>query len=167
MKQTKGFSVVELLVYTVSMTLVLGAVTFAAVQVYGFYASAIVESRADRDLSTLMQVLASEIRAGSAIDQSSSVFNSAFGQLAIDARSGTTHIERVFRVEDGRIIFSEDGSEVYLTPEDMNISKFLFTQIVTPVSYAVRYEVDVTYEKDGETVTKTYPGLAILRHSYE
>ena len=49
----------------------------------------------------------------------------------------------------------------------MNISKFLFTQIVTPVSYAVRYEVDVTYEKDGETVTKTYPGLAILRHSYE
>ena len=59
MKQTKGFSVVELLVYTVSMTLVLGAVTFAAVQVYGFYASAIVESRADRALALRTDVLSS------------------------------------------------------------------------------------------------------------
>lgn len=162
-----GFTIVELLVYTVSMTLVLAAITVASLHVYGFYAAAVIESRADRAASTVMQVLASEMRAGATIDQSESVFNASLGQLTIEAREGTTAVERVFTVTDGQVTYTEAGTSVPLTPEDMNVSKFRFTQIVTPVSYAVRYEVDLAFERDGELVTKSYPGLVILRHSYE
>ncbi len=62
---------------------------------------------------------------------------------------------------------SAGDMDTLMTPEDILVSKFLFTQIVTPISYAVRFEMDLTYSERGKLVTKTYPGLVILRRSYE
>lgn len=164
---SRGFTLVELLVYIGSMVVVLGAVIFMIVNAYGLYSTMLLGARADRAAGTLMQVLASELRSGSSIDQGNSVFNSAQGQLAINTIEGGLEVEKVFSLQGDRVIFADDGEETPMTPEDMDVSKFLFVQIVTPNSYAVRYEIDLTYVVDGETVTRTYPGLVVLRQSYE
>lgn len=165
--RTKGFTLVEMLVYVVTMVLVLAALTYFVSQVYGYYTSMTIESRVDRAASTLSQVLASEMRSGVSIDQAHTTFGVADGMLTINAREDTTPVIKAFSIENDRVRF-EDGSETYfLTPEDMFVSKFLFTQIVTPVSYAIRYEIDITFEKEGTLTTKTYPGVVTLRHSYE
>ena len=163
----KGFSLVELLVYLASMTLVLLALSYVLAHTYVTYVSMVAEARADRSAGTLMQILATELRTGSAIDQANSVFNVTLGQLTIDAYDGVTETEKVFRVESDRVVLESDGVETFMTPEDIQASKLFFTQIVTPVSYAVRYELDLTYEVRGELVTKSYPGVVILRRSYE
>lgn len=162
-----GFSLVELLVYLASMTLILLALSYVLANTYATYAAMVAGARADRALGTLMQVLSTEIRSGSVIDQSASVFNTDNGRLAITALDGTIATSRSFFLENGRVVFRADGSDTYMTPEDMTVAKLRFAQIVTPISYAVRYEVTVTYPIRGETVAKTYPGVAILRHSYE
>lgn len=158
---------VELLVYLASMTVVLLALAYVLSSTYGVYSSLASSSRADRAAGTLMQVLTTELRSGATIDQANSVFNSGQGQLTIDAFDGVNQVEKAFFLEDGRVVFDDDGTETFMTPEDIQVSKFLFTQLVTPISYAVRYEMDLTYVVDGEAVTKTYPGLVVLRRSYE
>lgn len=164
---TLGFTLVELLVYLASMTVVLMAVMYMIISAYGLYASMLVSARADRAAATLMQVLATEIRSGSYIDQSNSVFNTAFGQLTITALNDGLESDKIFSLDQDRVVLSRDGVPTYMTPDDILVSKLLFTQISTPVSYAVRYELDLTFEVEGEMVTNTYPGLVILRHSYE
>lgn len=163
----QGFTLVELLVYLASMLVVLMAVVYMIVSAYGLYGSMLVSARADRAAATLMQVLASEMRSGSYIDQSNSVFNTAFGQLAITAINDGLESDKIFSLVEDRVVLSRDGAPTFMTPEDILVSKLLFTQISTPVSYAVRYELDLTFEVDGEMVTNNYPGLVILRHSYE
>lgn len=165
--QNQAFTLVELLVYLASMTVVLLAVVYMIVNAYGLYGSMLVAARADRAAATLLQVLATEMRSGSYIDQSNSVFNTAFGQLVITALNEGIESDKIFSLDQNRVVLARDGVETFMTPEDILVSKLLFTQISTPVSYAVRYEIDLTFEVDGEMVTKTYPGLVILRHSYE
>lgn len=163
----RGFSLVELLVYLASMALVLTALAYVLSHTYTVYTGMVSAARADRAAGTLGQVLATELRSGVAIDQSESVFNSAQGQLAISAKEGTEDTEKVFRVEDNRVIFTADGDDTFMTPEDMQVSKLLFNQLSTSISYGVRYEIDITYSVRGQLVTKTYPGLVMLRYSYD
>lgn len=163
----RGFTLVELLVYLASMTMVLLAVIYMIVGAYGLYSTMLVSARADRAAGTLMQVLGSELRSGSSIDQSGSVFGSSQGQLTIAARNDGLESEKIFRLEDDRVVFSNDGVDTFMTPEDILVSKLLFNQISTPLSYAVRYEMDLTFPIDGEMVTNTYAGVIVLRHSYE
>jgi Tfp pilus assembly protein PilV len=163
-----GFSLVEMLVYLGSMTVVLLTLSYVMLNVYGFYSSTLNAARADRAAGTLMQVLATEMRSGAAIDQSESIFNSPQGQLTIQTESGLEESEKTFYLENDRVVMSTEDADTLMTPEDILVSKFLFTQIITPISYAVRYEMDLTYPiKGGELVTKTYSGLVILRRSYE
>lgn len=163
----RGFSLVEMLVYVATMTVLLLALSYVMHSVYGVYSSILNAARADRAASTLMQVLATELRSGASIDQSESVFNTPFGQLTIQDTDGLEQSEKSFRLENDRVVMSSGGVDTPMTPEDILVSKFLFTQIITPISYAVRYEMDLTYSVRGELVTKTYPGLVILRRSYE
>jgi prepilin-type N-terminal cleavage/methylation domain-containing protein len=166
-RRSRGFTLVELLVYIAVMTVVLGALTYFVSNVYGLYINMTTEARADRAASALMQVLATEMRSGESIDQSASTFGVADGMLTIDAREDGASVEKVFTVTDGRAVFSDGGGEAALTPSDMTVSTFRFDRIATPVSYAVRYEIALTFTKDGAPYTKTYPGVVILRYSYD
>ena len=158
---------VELLVYLGAMVIILLALTYMMLNAYSLYNATLSTARADRSASTLMQVLATEIRSGETINQGDSIFNTAQGQLSIISLVEGDEMSKVFRLENSQVILSHDGVETVMSPEDMEVSKFLFSQIVTPLSYAVRYEVDITFPVRGELVTRTYPGVVILRHSYE
>ena len=162
-----GFTLVEMLVYLGSMTLVLLALSYVMFNVYSVYSSMLTAARADRAAGTLMQILATEMRSGAAIDQSESIFNTALGQLTIQSDSGLEQDEKTFTLANDRVVMSVGDTDTLMTPEDILVSKFLFTQIITPISYAVRFEMDLTYSERGKLVTKTYPGLVILRRSYE
>jgi len=166
-KNLWGFSLVELLVYLASMTIILLAITYVLASTYTVYASMLADARADRSASTLSQILSTELRGGTAIDQSHSVFDVDNGQLTIDTYDGNNLITKSFRINDHRVVFTTDEEDTFMTPTDMEVTKLRFTQIVTPISYAIRYEMDVSYSVKGETVTKNYPGLVILRRSYE
>lgn len=153
--------------YIVGVVIVLSAVMYFIAQMYTMYAHFTTPARVDRIGISFVTELAKEIRQGGSIDQSASAFNVATGFITINARAGSDAVTKYFGLESGRIVYEEDGTPVFLTPDDVSVSALRFTQIATPVSYAVRYEVSITYPtRDGEQ-TRTYTGLAILRHSYE
>ena len=71
-------------------------------------------------------------------------------------------------MENGRIVYQENGgAENFLTPEDINITKFQLDYLTSPISEGVRVEIDVEVNKGEEIVTKEYEGFSVLRQSYE
>ena len=166
-QRTHGFSLIELLIYVVLMTVVLGALAYITAQVYGLYQSTVAAARADQAASTVLQVFTTEVRSGETIDLAESTFGTSADALTIVAYDGDEEVERRFSITEGRLVYTNDGVVSPLTPADMDVSSFQLTHIVTPVSIAVHVELSLTFEEYGELVTHTYPGLVILRHSYE
>lgn len=163
--QTRGFLLVETLLYVVVMTILIGATSYFIFQTYQIYRDAISVATADRIGVSLINELVRETRSGVSIDAGASSIGNATGYVTINTPDSGT---KYFAYDEGRIIYGEnDGANEYLTPQTVDITTFLITQINTPVSYALRYEVGITFEEGSETVTKTYRGLATLRQSYE
>lgn len=164
----KGLSLVEVLVYIAGMVMVLGAITLSIAETYRVYNILAHEARIDRIGVTIVDSLTKEVRSGVSVDQSETVFDDAEGVLTFNALVDETSVTKYFGLENGRVVFRENGgSAVYLTPEDVVVSRLLFTEVSNDVSYGVRYEVALTYTVKGQLKTETYTGFAILRHSYE
>ena len=165
---TKGLTLVEVIVYIGGMILVLSAISISVMETYRVYLVLTNEARIDRVGISIVDELTREIRSGMSIDQSDSVFGVDEGLLTINAQEGEVTVSKYFGLENGRIVYREDGGgAVYLTPEDVTVSKLHYSQVVSDASYGVRYEIDLTYILKGVSNTETYSGFAILRHSYE
>lgn len=164
----RGFVLIDLLVYIASAVAILAAITYFAAQMYTVYSAVTAPARADRVGASALAALAKDIRSGRTVNQAASAFNTPAGFLTIEAQTGETELVKHFGIENGRLVYRENGgSAIHLTPEDMAVSALRFTQLVTPISYAVRYELTLTFPVRGGTETRTYSGLAIMRHSYE
>lgn len=160
-----GFTLVEVLVYIVVLTVIVGAMSYFVAQTYKLYAVTLESARADSVGVSINNRLAREIRSGASVTTGESTFGTPNGILTIETTDGVT---KRFELSDGRILYTEDGGvPTPLTPEEVTVSAFELSQIITPVSYAVRYTVSITYPGDDGPTVHTYTGAAILRQSYE
>lgn len=167
-KTRRGFSLIEAVLYVVGISLVVGIVTYFIAQGLDLHRRAAAETHAAEVGAALADRLSKEIRTGRTVVLGESAFGVPAGSLTLLSFSEENELKKRFALENGRVGYSENGGPVsLLTPPGTSVSKLQFTQIETPVSYAVRYEIEVTYRtKEGEH-TRSYPGLSVLRYSYE
>lgn len=164
----KGFSTPELLMYSVGMVLVLGAIVYLLFQMYSLYKHLTIEPRVDRVGVAIVDRITKDIRSGDSINLAQSQFNTTTGTLTINTFETELSVIKKFAYDHGRVTYQENSGTIhFLTPDDMSVSRLYFSQANSPVSDAVRVELDITYEIDNESRTNTYTGFAILRHSYE
>ncbi len=164
----KGFSLIEMLFYTAGIVIVLGAIVYLLMQMYGIYKKLAVEPRVDRVGITIVDRITRDIRTGDSIDLSNSELNIDEGTLTINSFENETPVTKLFSFASGRVTYTEDsGEENFLTPSDMTVTRLYFVQATSTVSQAMKVELDITYTADKETKTKSFNGFAILRHSYE
>lgn len=165
-QRQNGFTLVEVLVYVVVLTAIVGAMGYFVTQTYQLYRVTLESARADRVGVSLHTRLAREIRSGASIDGTESTFGVIDGILTLQTADQTV---KQFSLSDDRIFYTENGGiPVALTPDTVTISELQFEQIITPVSQGVWYEVVVSYEgAGGVPTTHAYRGVAILRQSYE
>ncbi len=167
-----GFTIVELLVYLAGL-LALGTVmVLIIVQFYGMYKEIIMVPRSDRVALSLVDRITKEIRSADSIDTLQSQFGTTSGVFDFDSVSSGVTTEKRFYVENGIVKYSENlgtfGSKVQnITPKDLFVSNFNFTLVSTPVSEAVRFNLELEFETRNSIETKSYTGFAILRESYE
>ncbi|PIQ91682.1 MAG: hypothetical protein COV70_02410 [Parcubacteria group bacterium CG11_big_fil_rev_8_21_14_0_20_39_22] len=164
----KGFTLVELIVYIAGVTLILGLISYLIVKSYSLYEYFATRLRVDRTGTAIIDIVTKDIRTGSSVNLEDSVFGVPNGSLSITAvEDGETVVKEIY-LEEGRVYYSEDGgSATAITPESLSVSGLQFTNIDTPVSVAIRYVVTITYTIKGETYFESYPGVAVLRRSYE
>lgn len=166
--KTKGFTLVELLVY-VSGLLALGTVMIVLiVQFYTLYKEIIAVPRADRVGLSLVDQITKEIRSADQIDTINSQFGVITGVIDVDSITNGVTTEKKFFVQNGIVKYQENtGAIISLSPKDLYVSNFNFTLVTTPVSEAVRFNLELQFETKNATETKAYTGFAILRESYE
>jgi hypothetical protein len=167
-KINRGFSTIELLIYSVGMVTILSVIFYLIMNMYSYYRLLTIEPRVNRIGVIVLDRVAKEIRTGRSIDLSQSQFNITTGNIFINAKSGSINTTKQFNYENGRITYRENlGTINFLTPKDMSVSRFYFNHLKSPISEGVRIELDITYQVNKETLTKKFNGFIILRHSYE
>ena len=164
----KGFTLVEVLIYSSMAVVIIGILGMMFVQIYGLYKEITIVPRTDRSLLLTVDRMVKDVRSGQSIEVGSSVFGDSNGQLYVVASENAVLVNKFYKLENGRIIYQEDaGAEQFLTPEDITVTKLQFEYLTTPISEGVRVEIDVSVDKGDEVVTKEYDGFSILRQSYE
>jgi len=166
--KTAGFTLVELLVYVAGL-LALGTVMIVLiVQFYTLYREIIAVPRADRAGLSLIDRITKEIRSADQIDLIESQFGTTAGVLNVDSLTNGVTTEKIFYVENGIVKYQEGSDDpINLSPKDLHVSNFNFTLVSTPVSEAVRFNLELEFNARNATETKSYTGFAILRESYE
>lgn len=164
----KGFTIIELLIYSAGMLIILSVIFYMIVNMYNFYRQLTIEPRVDRVGTIIVDRISKDIRSGRTVDLSQSQFNSSTGNITIESKSGSTDIVKSFNYDSGRLTYQEDsGSVNFLSPSDMSISRFYFTHLESPISEAIKIELRIDYQLGEETRSKDFNGFVILRHSYE
>ena len=167
-KTNKGFTVIELLVYTAGMVILLIAISTILFYFYDWYRLTTAPARADRVGVALVDRIVKDIRTGTSINLGQSQLNTPTGSLSITAHVSGADVTKYFEVINERVHYSENGSAaIQLSPGPLSVSRFYFAQITTPISQAIRVEVDITFNTKDGTETRSYNGVAILRHFYE
>ncbi len=165
-KNTKrGFTLIELVVYAAGMVLLVGAIAGTLYVIYGWYTTATVIPRTDRIGMAVADQLVRTIRSGSSV--TGGTFGSNNSSMTLSTLEGGVSGTEYIALSGGRIVDQRNSGAIqYLSPSDTTVSRLRLTQITTPVSSAVRFEMDITYAIRGATSTRTYSGVAILRNSY-
>jgi hypothetical protein len=164
----KGFTLLEVIFYVLGTLLVLSVLSFSIIHMYRFYKDLTIVPRADRIGTNLVDRIVKDIRTGKSVDLSASELEIPTGSITINSIENSTDLIKYFQLNSGRIIYQENGGTIeYLSPNDMSVSKLYLTQILTPISQAIRVEIQITFERAGEQIIRTYSGISILRRTYE
>lgn len=146
------------------MVVILGAMAYFIMTVYDVYRATLLAAQSDRTATALMTQLMRETKNSVSIDGAASSFGVTNGMVSLNTADEFT---KSFSLIDGQVRFDDGSGAVAVTPESVNVSRFLLTQITTPVSQAVHYDIGISYQTDDGTETRYYDGVAILRQSYE
>lgn len=164
----KGFTLLELLLY-VSGLLILGTVIITlTVQFYSLYKEIVAAPRADRTALLIVDRITKEIRSANQINMSESHFNTTNGVLDIVAVEDSLTVEKKFFIENGIAKYQKNNEEADdISSDDFIVSNFSFNYVPTPISQAIKFNLELQYQAQHATQTKSYTGFAIVRESYE
>lgn len=155
------------MIYAVGVVLLIGTLAGFMFYMYNWYQYATVSSKVDQLGLTLVDRIVRDVRSGSNIDLAQSSFDTANGAIFINTKVGGVATTKEFLLSSGRVQYRENGGTAqYLSPANMSVSRLWFTNLPTPISKAVRVELEITYDTKSGAVTHGFNGLSILRQSY-
>ncbi|HEY0964847.1 MAG TPA: hypothetical protein VGE31_03550 [Candidatus Paceibacterota bacterium] len=161
--KTQGLVLIEMLIYIVISVVLIAITTYFILSAYHLYSDTTVRSQADRVGASIMNQIVRETREGVAIASASSTFNTPSGAVTITTEGADVE----FFLSNGRLMWEEGASSLALNPDTHTVTHFYLTQLTTPVSTGVRYEIGITYQTRAGSETRYYTGFSILRQSYE
>ncbi len=157
----------ETLVYAGGLILLLSAMLTLLLATYDWYRNTTVGSRVDQVALTLADRIERDIRTGQNTNLGNSSFNTNSGALSINALIGSAVVVKKYTLVNGRITYQENGGTTqYISPADITVSRFYLTDILTGVSEAIKFDIDITYSTKTGTTSRTYSDIAIMRNSY-
>lgn len=167
--KTKGFTLIEALVYIALLTVMfLGVVktlTLLSTSYRKVEAVRSLETSAIISMDRILRVT----KDATSIDTAQSSFNVSSGVLALNGLdANSTPVSISFSLSGGRIMLAENGVNLGpLTTGDTNVTSLIFRQYSTTTSSAVKVEMIMTNASSAPfSTTRNFYGTAVLRGSY-
>lgn len=167
-KNTKGYSLAELVVYVALLSLLLGAVIQSAILMSGVYK----RSRAFLDINsaaiTAYSRFSRDIRRASSIDLINSTFDASGGKLTlVMKKSDGTNDSTAYYVSEAKVKVDQNGVyEGDVTQDDMAVSNLTFRKFAQGSTTAVRVEMTLAPEASSTVPALNFYGTYVLRGSY-
>jgi len=167
MQTKRGFTLIETVFYTAGLLLLVAAMVTFMIYMYNWYNNVTIIPRADRAGVNMVDKIVKDLRSGEAVNLAGSSFESVTGALSIDAVVGGATVTKYFSLDNGKITYKENsGTTQNISPGGMTVSRFYINSTSTPISEAIRFDIDISFNTKTGLQTKTYTGLAVLRQSY-
>lgn len=164
----KGFTLVETLFYIGGLVLLLGVISTIFIYMYDWYKVVTIEPRVDQVGITLVDKIVKDIHAGATINGSESSFGTTNGSVSVTGSINAVDVIKKYSILGTCMAYQQDsGATTCISPNGMTVSRFYLTQVDSPISTAIRFDIDISYKTKQGTTTKTYSSFAILRQSYE
>lgn len=162
-----GFSLLEMIIYISILTIVLAIVINLTLLMTKSYSSMKVSHNINNSALSIMERLTREIRWSDNIDENS-VFGSDSSFLILNTLNDSQEsLEKRFYIEDGDFIIEQSLSDKnILNGDSVSVSKFLLTEIITPVSKMIKIELTLNSEWKGKSKSETFYNSIVLRESY-
>ncbi|MES3031412.1 MAG: hypothetical protein V4697_03310 [Patescibacteria group bacterium] len=164
----RGFTLIETLFYIVGVILFLFVISALFIYMYSWYRRVTIDPRVDHAGIVLVDTLVRGIRGGETVNLGQSSLATNNGALSLTGTVNLVDITKRFSLSNGRVLYEQTSSpSSYISPSGMTVSRMYFTNLTSPLSSAVKFDIDISYAVKGSTITKTYSGFAILKQSYE
>lgn len=165
---TRGFSLVEMLLYIIILSFALLAVTQTLIVVarsYGVLRSA---QRVEQEAALSLERMVREIRDGSSIDDAGSILSVHPGKLLLNSTDVSGLPQTVeFSLENGQLKFKENAVATgFLTSAKTSISNLVFRKISTARSKGVKIEMTMQSGTSTAARSENFYATAVLRDSY-
>lgn len=159
---SKGYSIVELLVYITLFIVISVAVVQSLIFMMKTYANARSFRTLQQNGELVMERLTREIRQSGSVSAASSVFGSSPGTLTISGTDslGVAYTD-VFSVSNGAVQLSVNGIVSTLSSSEVTVSNLTFWNITTGTE-AVKVQLALT-TTNAPIVTKYFYTTVILR----
>lgn len=164
--KNRGFTLVEVLVYTAGAVLVIATIAVFLYYAFGWYRSVAIPARADQIGETLVDRLEKDIRSSQNI--TNIVRGTNQGSISmVSLLSTTTTATKTYSIQNNRIVYTQNGGAVnYLTPSDISATTLNFYQNTSSYSTAIHFSFSLNFRTKNGFATTTYNGYAILKNSY-
>ncbi len=160
---SKGYSIIELLVYITLFILISVVTTQSLLFVMKTYSNARSFRTLQQNSELVMERVTREIRQSDTVSVAESVFGSSPGTLAITGSdANNVPYTNVFSVVNGAVQLSVNGVPSNLSSNEVTVSDLTFWNITTTGSKAVRIQLTLT-TINKPIVTKTFYTTVIMR----
>lgn len=162
--KTRGFSLVEVLVYMTVLTVVISILVASLTLVAEFQERVAAGKAVDRSAAVALDRIIREVRLSDSIDMVGSVLDEPDGVLVLQRDGvGTT----TFSVsEEGELYVNKNGIESRLTHRRAEIVTFMITELESGFNGALRVELLIRSSYSDGYIEQTFYSTALLRGAY-
>ncbi|MES3005701.1 MAG: prepilin-type N-terminal cleavage/methylation domain-containing protein [Patescibacteria group bacterium] len=167
-RRTKGFSLVEVLIYLFLLTILLGTIINSTLLLARSYRSVKAVRSIESSAISSMDGMLREVRNAASINIGSSNLNINPGILALNTTNASGSLQTLrFYLSGGKVMMDRDGINVgQLTFSDSNVTGLVFRSIVATTSEAIKIEMLIESGTSTAFISRNFYGTAILRSSY-
>lgn len=165
---SKGFTLVELIVYVA----ILAVVTVLAIQSTMTMTRAFADLRVSRDLNSsataLFERITRDVRSAESVDTAQSTLGTSPGRLMLNTTdtSGTAMTVEYY-VESGLVKIRENGvAQGAIMGSHTTIGSFVVRHLTNITTEAVRVEATITATRGDITKTRSFYTTTVIRGSY-
>lgn len=164
----RGFSLVEMILYVVLLTLFMVVVVQMLIGVSGVYRNIKLTRELESSGTIAMEQMLREIRNASSVVSGESTLGTSPGAIVV---SGTDESQNPYKasfsVASGVLQISKNGeTPAAVTSSGSTLSYLLFTHVATSTSEGVRIEMEVSGTAGSVSKSERFYGFTVLRGSY-
>ncbi|MFH0804482.1 MAG: hypothetical protein V1896_02685 [Candidatus Zambryskibacteria bacterium] len=164
----RGVSLVEMILYIVLMTLVMGIIVQMLISISGIYRDIKLTRELESSGTVAMESMLREIRNASSVVLGESILGVSPGAIVVlSVDEDLNSYEMAFDAAEGTLRISKDSeTPVALTSSSGVVSYLVFTRVTNANSEGVRIELEISGTAGSVSKSERFYGFAVLRGSY-